>query len=49
MKDLEQKLEKLTKEADALANQISALEEKLAKKSEQIIYLKRVVISNKQQ
>lgn len=44
-----EKIERLSNEADALANEIALLEECLAKKSEQIISLKRVVVSNKQQ
>lgn len=45
----EEKVKRLSDEADALANEIALLEERLAKKSEQIISLKRVVVSNKQQ
>lgn len=45
----EEKINRLSDEAAALANEITLLEERLAKKSEQIISLKRVVVSNKQQ
>ena len=42
----EQKLEKLRQEVYSLANQISALEEKLVKKNEALISLSRVVNSS---